>query len=292
MAWFKVDDGFYDHEKVIALMSVKGWEKSIALWTLTGSWSSKQETDGKVPSFVVKRFGFSDADAQRLVYIGLWELTANGFQFRNWAKSNPTHNSLEERREKARERVAGWRAKKEVTPTVTPLHTHTVTPVVTLPPTRPDPSQPSPALEEIAQSSASPTSAPKPFVVLFSCQGPQKTWGLAREQAEEWQAIYPGIGVEAECKKANAWLNANQSKRKTAKGMPAFLVNWLGRAANSGRAAPPPRTLSASQSHQTYDDAPPPMALPFRRVPPAQLEASAKEREDFALVAQITGARK
>jgi hypothetical protein len=125
--WFKVDDGFYDHPKVLKLCAMKGWERSLALWTLAGSWSSKQESDGNVPLFVVARLGFASADADRLILVGLWESVKDGFLFHNWAKANPLKTTLEAKRAANKKRVVEWRDKRDgvrlVTAGVTPLQT-------------------------------------------------------------------------------------------------------------------------------------------------------------------------
>jgi hypothetical protein len=54
---------------------------------------------------------------------------------------------------------------------------------------------------------------------------------------QEWSGLYSGIDVLGECKRALAWVYANQPK--TASGMPAFLVRWLNTAADRPRAAAP-----------------------------------------------------
>ncbi len=46
-----------------------------------------------------------------------------------------------------------------------------------------------------------------------------------------WAGMYPGVDVLAECRKAYAWIDAAQN-RKTARGMSAFLVRWLNKAAD------------------------------------------------------------
>lgn len=53
-------------------------------------------------------------------------------------------------------------------------------------------------------------------------------WHLTAAQIAQWKALYPGLDVEAECRKALAWVQTNN--RKTARGMPRFLVGWLNRA--------------------------------------------------------------
>jgi len=62
------------------------------------------------------------------------------------------------------------------------------------------------------------------------------TWTLERQQVSDWQALYPHLDVASEMRKALAWIQANH--RKTARGMPRFLVSWLNRATDrrqSGR---------------------------------------------------------
>lgn len=69
-----------------------------------------------------------------------------------------------------------------------------------------------------------PTAAP---VLVYPCNGIPATWDLAAEQVEHWSTLYPDLDVTTECRKALAWIEANQ--RKTARGMPRFLNGWLSR---------------------------------------------------------------
>ena len=46
----------------------------------------------------------------------------------------------------------------------------------------------------------------------------------------EWQAAYPGIDAMQELRHMRQWLIANPTRRKTARGLSRFVVNWLGRA--------------------------------------------------------------
>lgn len=68
-------------------------------------------------------------------------------------------------------------------------------------------------------------------------KGPED-WALTDAQVAEWQTCYPGINVGSECRQALAWVKANPSRRKTARGMPAFLVGWLNRSTDRGGRAP------------------------------------------------------
>ncbi len=83
-------------------------------------------------------------------------------------------------------------------------------------------------------SSASPATT-EPPVLTFPTSGRPDSWHLTAAQVEEWQRLYDGLDVRAECKKALAWVKSNPGHKKTPGGMPRFLVNWLSRATNSGR---------------------------------------------------------
>ena len=76
MTYFKVDDHFHSHPKILDL----GLE-AIGLWTLAGSWSGEQLTDGFIPSSLIARLGGSPEIAQALVDAGLWEITEGGYLF-------------------------------------------------------------------------------------------------------------------------------------------------------------------------------------------------------------------
>lgn len=73
-----------------------------------------------------------------------------------------------------------------------------------------------------------------PSVFIYPTVGALQTWELSEAQLGEWVDSYPNLDVRAECSRALTWLRANQAKRKTARGMPAFLVNWFNRASDRG----------------------------------------------------------
>lgn len=99
----------------------------------------------------------------------------------------------------------------------------------------------------------------EPALLVFPTVGTGGThWPLSAQQVNEWRDLFPGLDVLAEAKKALAWVKANPGKRKTAKGMPKFLVSWLTRTVDRGgangsqRSAAAPRRLAGS----TLQDAP------------------------------------
>lgn len=100
MTWFRVDDKFHDHPKVRKLRGDK--LAAAGLWSLAGSWSSDNLTDGFVPTEIVQRFDPEERYAERLVEVGLW-LPAErdgetGYTFHQWGERQPTRQSVEDRR--------------------------------------------------------------------------------------------------------------------------------------------------------------------------------------------------
>lgn len=107
--WFKVDDNLFADDKVLSMKRAELLRvAAIGLWTLSGSWSGHQESDGFIPAHMVEELGGVDNLATALVEAGLWEQVDGGYQFHNWGKYQALHAELEERRQKDRERKAGW----------------------------------------------------------------------------------------------------------------------------------------------------------------------------------------
>ena len=84
------------------------------------------------------------------------------------------------------------------------------------------------------------TTAPKPAaseptqyetaILTYPCGGKTLSWPLTQEQIDTWTALYPSTDVLGECRKALAWLDADPTRSKTARGMAKFIVGWLNRA--------------------------------------------------------------
>lgn len=111
MSWFKVDDEFYDHEKVVMLAEGPCEDNALALWLKCGNWCARAEKDGHVPSGVAKRFANHPEAASELVRVGLWHRAGVGYVFHDWADYQPSGERLEERRRKGAERKAQSRAR-------------------------------------------------------------------------------------------------------------------------------------------------------------------------------------
>lgn len=107
MAWFKVDDRFSSSRKLLRIPRSRR-TAAVGLWTLAGTWSARDLTDGWIPAYAIEEFGADLDDAEALVSAGLWDHEEqdgeHGFVFVNWGEYQPTKDQVEEEREAARER--------------------------------------------------------------------------------------------------------------------------------------------------------------------------------------------
>lgn len=86
MTWFKVDDSFHSHPKVMAASPA-----ALGLWVVAGSWAGMNLTEGHVPSHVLPRLmPKAERLARELVAVGLWDRVETGFVFHDWTSYNPT----------------------------------------------------------------------------------------------------------------------------------------------------------------------------------------------------------
>jgi hypothetical protein len=99
MPWFRIDDNFAFHPKVLATNNA-----ALGLWVRAGAWSAQQLTDGFVPANVVPTLGGRRKDADSLVACGLWRETDGGWLFHEWHERQPTKASVETERAADRER--------------------------------------------------------------------------------------------------------------------------------------------------------------------------------------------
>ena len=83
------------------------------------------------------------------------------------------------------------------------------------------------------------------------------TWTVTDAMIADWQADFPHLDVEKEVRKMHAWCEANVSRRKTAKGMPRFIVAWLMRQEGTGdleRRVTPRHGRTSASSMPTYSE--------------------------------------
>jgi len=58
---------------------------------------------------------------------------------------------------------------------------------------------------------------------------------IMKTKVSEWESTYPGVDVHLTLKEIRQWCIDNPSRRKTARGMHAFVGRWMAREQNGGR---------------------------------------------------------
>lgn len=108
MPWFKVDDAFHGHPKVMELSPA-----AVGIWTLAGSWCANYLTDGEIKLPIVRRLGGTEEMIRELVEADLWIDMDGTYQFKDWAEYQPLKEEVMAERNAARERMKAVRAKKK-----------------------------------------------------------------------------------------------------------------------------------------------------------------------------------
>lgn len=65
--------------------------------------------------------------------------------------------------------------------------------------------------------------------VIFLPLNDGTEYPVSQEQCHEWAGLYPAVDVIQQLRQMRAWLIANPRRRKTARGINGFIVNWLSR---------------------------------------------------------------
>lgn len=109
MSWLRLDDDFYDHEKLGDLDPAAGW-----LWVRALGWSAKHLRDGFVPAHVVVQFAGGIESAQHLaallVKARLWDVASGGWSAHDFTEYNPSAEQVRAKRAEAKARMAARRA--------------------------------------------------------------------------------------------------------------------------------------------------------------------------------------
>lgn len=113
MTWFKVDDGWWSHPKVIPVES-----DARGIWVSAGSWCAQHLTDGFLPEYALKmltelRGNRLKAAIDELIEAGLWKRRPGGYLFHDWEKYQPMRDDVERKRAADRERKATSRVRTD-----------------------------------------------------------------------------------------------------------------------------------------------------------------------------------
>jgi len=98
MPWFRLEDSFHQHPKV-----VRAGNAAVGLWVRCGTYSAQYLTEGIVPTEVANTFG-RRREIEALVTSRLWVEHEKGFLMPDFLDYNPSAEQVETARAAARER--------------------------------------------------------------------------------------------------------------------------------------------------------------------------------------------
>ena len=92
MPWFRLDDSFHSHPKVIA-----AGNEAVGLYVRCGSYAAQHLTDGFIPDEIALLYGSREL-AEVLVATKLWRRARGGWRMRDYLDYNPSRDDVSERR--------------------------------------------------------------------------------------------------------------------------------------------------------------------------------------------------
>lgn len=110
MPWFRLDDSFYSHPKVIA-----AGNEAVGLYVRCGTYCAQHLTDGFVPEHVVLLYGSREL-ADTLVRTKLWRRVRGGWRMPDYLAYNPSAQTVDKERAAKAERQRRWRENRSRRP--------------------------------------------------------------------------------------------------------------------------------------------------------------------------------
>lgn len=87
------------------------------------------------------------------------------------------------------------------------------------------------------EDSAEPQAASTPPAISLPLNDGTE-YPVSVEQCQEWAGLYPAVDVIQQLRNMRGWLDANPAKRKTKRGVNAFIVRWLAKEQDKGGTQP------------------------------------------------------
>lgn len=88
-------------------------------------------------------------------------------------------------------------------------------------------------LAQSCKAASEPMAKKEPAVYQFLCTKGDVV-DITQKQIDTWRDAYPAVDIDVAIRQMLAWLDANPSRRKTARGCKAFITRWLGKEQDRG----------------------------------------------------------
>ena len=104
--WAKLDDGLYDHPKVL-----EAGNEATGAYCRGLSYCGKHLTDGFIPEGAARILS-DRSEIDKLIEVGLWERAEGGYQVHDYLDYNPSREKVEAERADNAERQRRWREQR------------------------------------------------------------------------------------------------------------------------------------------------------------------------------------
>lgn len=221
MPWARIDDGFYDHPKIVEAIR-RGGLATIGLHALALSYCNRHLTDGFVSDgWVGRRVRLAEVLVKstgtkgQVNGKGIWERVEGGYRLHDYLKFNQSAKEV-----KARRRLDSERKRRKESDR-NPGGIRVESARNPAPPTQ---SRPSPI-----------PSRPKELKIVTTTE----TGFIIPDQLLAlWKETYPAVDVPRVVRESFAWAVANPQNRKS--NWARFLTNWLKREQDRAPRVPSP----------------------------------------------------
>jgi len=111
------------------------------------------------------------------------------------------------------------------------------------------------SIGDILPGAADADTGPTEPAVVNLMLNDKSLYPVTQSQIDHWSELYPAVDVKQELLKMQGWLESNPNRRKTKRGINAFITSWLSREQDKGRtiAHGDTQTGSVSKKKSRYD---------------------------------------
>lgn len=249
--WIKIVTDIFDDEKILLIESMPEGDGIIVIWFKLLCLAGKQNNDGVF--MLNDRVPYND---EMLAHIfrrplnrvrialdvfekfGMVEIIENTITIPNWGK----HQQLEKlmkRREYQKNLMAARRAeqKKKVavsTDVSTNVSTNVSDKLASQIKNKKEEEDKDREEKENTSYSCPDIPSGKSEPAVYSIILNDKTYhDVTQSDMDRYRELYPAVDIDQEMRKMIGWAESNQAKRKTRRGVKAFITNWLSRAQDS-----------------------------------------------------------